>query len=1061
MKRPWGLGRIVFAALALSSFPADAVLTVCERTDGVFAILRDGQEVVTDIRAVTASANLAKGCRTGTAGSAVWNRWDEQKGFRFEAAERTDGAIELTMVGHTDSPTNGTPCGLSFRLPGAVCRGWRWQAKLGDRRTNKDGEGVFDEGLKPFTARFLAAGGLVFDLDALGPAVYTSHANGIAGEWSVGPDGQGGVKFSGIGTCSEGGTRGAKVLIREGTMSDYSKYHFFSSFYLYWQRLFPRRLVKFGAPKAYEHYVEGNHAFDGDAGWLNGAGGKVSVGHKGGAYYSHARGQGHAVYRISKLARGYHIVTLQIGNWTGEDNGFSVAANGVQLADGISLGARKARTIARALFVEDGKVDVAFDGDWIVSGIGVQPLMSESEDFSIRRGFWCVDGYEPSPAYGNGMSKKPYVPAILDQTIDMPEPGRETAGDYREPPLPVELPDMQARENDWVRQLRMRKLLENGSLLTAFEDEARRDAVFRKTAEEFGYNAILQNGQLSRHTYADDLDVRATRVIKECARTARKYGLKYIDHLDATLLWNAGGHGFRRMMERLDEVQLDMYDNLPSFYLCPENPTFKRRLFDYLRNEVKAGVDGFQLDELTFWHHGCVCATCRERFHRETGWWLPLDETEGSSRWDSQTPLAKRRRDWQMKTLTSWRVDLRRHVKDLNPNLLMSTYSTYGSITKRPSALASLTDGARVMNLFGTEVMPRDPLRCSRPLMPLMRVKGMLRKAYGTPAWDWFYPPDTTGSYYSWALATMVGEAPLVNPVRPDPGVPDFMSWVKTARVMDPVGAKPIARVGILLSSSSIDNDPETDAVAEAFGLAQELEALHVPYEFFGEMFSKWEDVKQYDVLFLGSSRCMSDRTKCLVEALIRDGRRVYGRPGCGSRNEWGEVRKIALGGYREMPSAAAFHAPEINHDGVWDFSVDAVAEADFRRMLCECVGTASFWDAENIPDRVQTSILRERSGALTIHFLNATGCDIRKGEMLCVPNRKTSFPPLAQDIVFGLPEDVGNRAVAISPDFPGERELAVRKDGHGRIRVTLPKECLRGYTLVRLRWSGSIRVGR
>ena len=45
---------------------------------------------------------------------------------------------------------------------------------------------------------------------------------------------------------------------------------------------------------------------------------------------------------------------------------------------------------------------------------------------------------------------------------------------------------------------------------------------------------------------------------------------------------------------------------------------------------VKAGVDGFQLDEYNFWKHSCACQHCRAEFHRATGCYLPMNELDPS-----------------------------------------------------------------------------------------------------------------------------------------------------------------------------------------------------------------------------------------------------------------------------------------------------------------------------------------------------------------------------------------------------------------------------------------------
>ena len=56
---------------------------------------------------------------------------------------------------------------------------------------------------------------------------------------------------------------------------------------------------------------------------------------------------------------------------------------------------------------------------------------------------------------------------------------------------------------------------------------------------------------------------------------------------------------------------------------------------------------------------------------------------------------------------------------------------------------------------------------------------------------------------------------------------------------------------------------------------------------------------------------------------------------------------------------------------------------------------------------------------------------------------------PLERDITFVVPE--GESAVAVSPDFVGERPPEATRLSDGSLSVTLPKGLLNAYTLVRI----------
>ena len=80
------------------------------------------------------------------------------------------------------------------------------------------------------------------------------------------------------------------------------------------------------------------------------------------------------------------------------------------------------------------------------------------------------------------------------------------------------------------------------------------------------------------------------------------------------------------------------------------------------------------------------------------------------------------------------------------------------------------------------------------------------------------------------------------------------------------------------------------------------------------------------------------------------------------------------------------------------------------------------------------------------------TGCRPKEGDVLDWGVSGEAYPALEKDIVFTLPGCTGQKAVAVSPDFEGARSLAAVPNPDGSLTVTLPKELLKVYTLVRIR---------
>ncbi len=235
---------------------------------------------------------------------------------------------------------------------------------------------------------------------------------------------------------------------------------------------------------------------------------------------------------------------------------------------------------------------------------------------------------------------------------------------------------------------------------------------------------------------------------------------------------------------------------------------------------------------------------------------------------------------------------------------------------------------------------------------------------------------------------------------------------------------------------------------------------MHVPYEFIGDMSVTERQLAKYKVLFVGTAQCLDDAEIAAIRAFAAKGGRVYMTETAGTRDEIGELRgtpafaaalrdpksNVAL-----MPSAAPFAAEETGPGRVWKFDPDCAAEADFRAKLAEMVKGASVWETRGIPDRVYTTLWRETNGDLIVHFLNATGTNIKPGETMTPKSPDPAYPGLSEDIAFRIPATGVREVTASSPDFYGVRKLEFSTRKEGFVSVRLPKELLKAYTVVRI----------
>ena len=1092
------LGIVVGLTVVLSVASARAAFTVAEDVNGGLSVLRDGKPLVSRI-AVDVGGGTWKGKSSfvrAADGSRVWNRWceDRDRKFRFEAVERKDGAIELSLVGEVEPPVRERLRALRLEIAPGALDGKAFDALEGNGRDYRAAKGAFDDAFGPRKARWLATDGVVFDFNPTGAGEYNSGftSRTLVGVWDLERVG-GRLRFSGVGDMKTnyGGYVGLKLVIREGTQADYPRVHFLRKFHYRYHldaKIADVRRVCFGAPKHGDGYAEGDHPFaaDGTCGWTADVPRRTAVGSGSGAYYSCVCGKGPATYRFAGLPSGYYIATAHVGNWTGEVNRFSVAANGNALGTCIDVPKGKARTLSRAVHVADGNLDFAFDGAWLVSALSVQPVLSDAEDFSVGRAFWYVAGYEPSVFFRTEDYAAPVVFGVADETVDMPPPGGECAGPCGRIGMPVELPDPDLPSLAWLKNVKTYYFLNNYSSFAETADPKVLKDYLDGELAGCDYNNVRLSGMHSRHTYINHLD-RGVRAVGRICDEFHRRGMKVIDHHDATLLWNFPA-GFRVMMERLPETVRGTSDYMPSMQLCPNNRTFKDTYMKYLRRLVEKGVDGFNLDEVEFWAHGCQCAACRADFHRDTGWWMPLDETHPALR-DCYHPLAAALYDWRTKKITNWFVDLRRYLKDIRPDLVLSTYTThYGLIRQLPREYAtySLLDFTRAMNLFGTEVMTRNNLQSARSLVPYRKMYNVFLMQNGIPVYGGYYCQSWQDAFFSYCAANTCGQVALVSDLPRAPGMPPFDRWMTSALNMNREGAANVAEVALLFSVTSRDWNRYCGFADELFGTAQELEAMHVPYDIIHDPLLTPERLGKYKVLVLGASNCLSDEAAAEIRAFAERGGTVVLSSLTGLFDEMGQRRKKALFGdltgydppgspkvqkrapgeepaFRETPVgrgrfvyfpklvAGMYWAREITPGQSWKFDPDPRDQRILRAAFSKLIGAAAWWTV-SAPDRVITSVWREKDGTLAVHVLNELGPDLKPGEVMTNDPPATPFPALDADIVFTLPATDVKRVTVASPELDGETELSFAANGDGTVTVTLRKDLVKAYALVRIR---------
>ena len=1091
MKKNGIMLAVVATTAATAAFGA---LDVVER-DGNLCIVRDGKTIVESIRLDGCDfpdAEAKTSFTTTKDGSRVWNRWceDEARAVRLEVAARADGAVEITMAGQVPWDAKNRRRAVILGIPDAVFSGKKWHSIIG---TNHDfnygeAEGAFEPGMKQLKTRFLAVDGLTFDFNPFGPADSRSasvdgwrHVDGMWGVWRVLPR-EGGGWTVGCGNevmTTWGGYLGAKLVIREGEFEDYDKIHSLRAF-TYNVSFDADRLLSFGAPATGSFYSNGDLRYTAARGygWLhpNWPKRKTVIGHPSGAYYSCVKGSGDAAYRFAPLCNGWYFFTFSLGNPTGLDCRFTATANGREILSGLAAEKGNVRHVTVPIHVSEGKLDVNFSGEWAVSAMGLQRLLLDEEDFSFSRGTWHVDGFEPGLLHRNCDVKAPACIAVRDDTFELVEPGTEFPGSPRMPPAEVEQPPADMPSLAWTRNARIFRLFNNSSSLGDLDAPGALDAYFDHEIKGRGINALMLSGMLSRHTFAGQLD-RGLESVKHVCDIAHRRGMKVIDHWDATLLWNIG-EGFRAMSERTPELLISTRGWLPSWQLCIMNPEMRRKLFDYARRNVaECGVDALQIDEIEFWGHGCVCKYCREAFRRDTGWAMPTDET--SPAWGDGTPFMKVWKTWRIRKSTDFLVALRRSLKDEKPDLVISTYATPNGLFTTYGSLEhgrDVADLARTVNFFGTEVMARALLRSARAEIPFHRtMAGLFTYTSGAPVWNWYYGQDWQNDYTAWAFSEMMAQTPFLAEVDKTAETPDYPTF--TAGMKRP-GAKLVAEIALLFSATSRNWNKGQSVKGDLLGTAQALEALHIPYIVIPDASLNDEALKPFKVLFVGASHCLSDSQIAAIRSFAERGGVVRLSTLAGAYDEFGEKRDrwpfADVFGFEpriDKASKEVVSRPCGKGRMVWSsaprgekfelaslvtgtnlaYAATPEEEAEFHEEVAGWANAAKWWDV-SAPDKVYTSVWREKDGAIAVHFLNTTGVNNKTGEKIVDAAPVPAFPQLKEDIRFAVPANGATHATATSPEFSGERELKATLLPDGRTEVVVPKELLGAYLFVRVK---------
>ncbi len=1084
-----------------------------------------------------------KPTRIGTA--EVYNAFGEKDGIKYRRELSLD-RDELEISVHIDTPpycktdVNGKP-GYQLRLPMALFKGARFTAITG--RASRTSEihgrlapGQFN-GLFGNTVRALYLSGdfgdLAIDCNPHGINAFGDYGPGyIVGLWNIALDGDSIVLTQGIRQRSFGGDCVTKIVIYEGTPEDFDRRHSHRE-YPYYDVLDPERNYAFGGTPCGEKYTRtgaARYTPETACGWT-GAGKLAAAAYgKSGALYSALVGKTDNTFRISNLRQGFHLITVAASAGKKAVGPFDLSCNGKVWARGVTVEPDHVKTVSFGAWIDRGVAEIGFHGkDWCVSTIATQLLQTTHEDYTFRRGFW-VDCNAPCPSVMYAPASYPAEPrySVKTETFFRPEAGKEMAAPIKTFEYPSCHAEFKDDAEDWRWKYTITSLgpSNGGNFLSLGYPEYVQRAFDEHQAKKA--KLIILNGLLSRHTFPTHIP-RVRKAIQTAAKAAHDRGMLIMDHIDFSLLWNMDG-GFRVLAEDMPSLQMTVDTHLPARGICLTNPDYFERFLALTEKIVtESHLDGIMIDEVTF--HGidfCGCQHCRDGFHQDTGWYLPVDETSPHL-FNRSSPLWHAWVLWRQKRVGDFWHRFKTRMKRHNPKFVAVGYTTHYGLTDPWASVGqaiTIEQTARGWDVVGTEIMPRNIFACYRSVHAYRKLKNYFRNSMDLPVYGNVYVQGDNWNllYFGWALCNLNGQLTWPSsPSLPKPGDSDFRTFTPEKGDMDRQHAQTIAKIGILYSTICRDWPEFNSYKACPLGCSMLMSSRHLDHDFLSNLNLDQKRLAKYKVFIVNDGQSLADETVRELLAFARNGgtllltRRTGMKGGLATpREKWAfadafhglapdfsrnlQIRVMSLNGkdyaFEEpviglrvkgalpqgvraigtiavQPGAKALgplvyevacgkgrilYTPiDLGH-AIWHEELMVGRPFDGKRnSVCEAAANAlldlglqgqNSWEPGDTPEAVLTGLFKV-NGKIAVHFLNATGSNLKDGEVIAFDWKGPVFPPLARDITFAVFTDKATRAYAVSPDFEGRKPLQITPVSQGKFQIHLPKQHLKAYTIV------------
>lgn len=1004
--------------------------------------------------------------------------------------------IELTFQAHQDALMDSYPTSeISYKLllPISLFTGSTWDAFVGRSQNSRwingkidadTSDGMIVNGTRWITFNTLK-GSITFDFNPHGVTTsFVGGMNTMTAQWTVTKRADKlELSFSSPAT-NYGGDFTSKITIFEGSKEDYSQYHAVNRYY-YFSELPPEKLYCFNenAGKDFTTALIETPSKERGYGWEHPDKILLTGNDLSGALYTSCNSSEPNTFTSDGLRPGLYLVTLRASALDNDKGPFNVLLNNEVIYEKVKVEKGNVANMTFVKWIENGKADIQFEGDWAVSVIGFQLFMHAEEDFQFKRGNWIKDDgfcpgvlfanyYNIPPKYGKSLTFSPLAGKIEEISRIPDFPKQETA-----------LPNQQAEELSW----RFRSPLgtlgpDNWGTFNEFNTTAKIEKRL-KQVKDGGVTAIILNGFLSRHTYATHLK-RVENNIKAIVEKAHEADMKIIDHQDLTILWNAD-MGFRFLAAHPGYLQHSHSNGLPTWGLCPVNPGFKYDYyFPFIGEHIKnTNVDGLMLDETNFhFENYCNCNYCREAYTQVTGLTLPDDENSPLLK-NKSSKLWKAWIEWRKYAMTQWRIDLSKLTHQINPYFSNLEYYSEGGFLTSDASYAQAGDlplSAKSKDFLGTEIMSRDVWDDYRYNFTSRNMYNSLRETYGSPIFGLVYPEGVFNyALFGWATNNMFGQVTWSATSFPgDEMMNNYTSWSDN---MESRTSTPFTDVAIVFSRITRDWSVKNavNYPKEIMGTSQFLSERHIQHSFIlDDAISAKDNISRFRVLLAPGMDCVSSEQEKILKQFIYNGGTLFLTGDAGTLDPYGDLRKArafkdiltdiklseaANADYVEAKYGQGKILYTLNKNGineycesirtsrmVYHFAPDPKITRLNEKILLNAIGTTKFKPI-SIPTKVLTTVYRDEAlnNTIMVHFLNATGVKAKHGDSLPIPN--PTWEEIGEDISFEVSMPSLSRAYYSSPDSEGYKNIITVKTGDNSFKITLPKGTIEKYGIVYL----------